>query len=82
MKSQLTAQAASNIGFMASIVATDKMAVLLNQSMALVEALIHDESYSSLPEAVLGNMLDVLHEKLQHLETSFLSLDATEGALQ
>ena len=82
MKSQLTNETVSNKCFMASIPTSDNMAVLLNQSMALVEALIHDESYSSLPASVLGNMLDMLQEKLRQIESSFMGLDAAEGALQ
>lgn len=68
--------------FLASTSATDGLACLLDQAQALVTVLVQDEGYSNLPEAVLGNMLDILQEKLQAMGNSLSYLHSSMGVMQ
>ena len=73
---------AGSAGFMASVKATDNLACLLDQAESLVKVLVKDECYSELPESVLGNMLDMLEEKLHAMKSNLLNLDNGMGVMQ
>ncbi|WNO60894.1 hypothetical protein [Rheinheimera sp. MMS21-TC3] len=73
---------ASQNTFLASIKVTDNLAVLLDQAKSLIKVLVKDENYGELPSPVLGNMLDMLEEKLQAMEANLANLDSGVGVMQ
>lgn len=87
MKTTVTAIKANQViasqnTFLASIKVTDNLAVLLDQAKSLIKVLVKDENYGELPSPVLGNMLDMLEEKLQAMEANLANLDSGVGVMQ
>lgn len=73
---------AAEQSFLANTKAADGLACLLDQAKALIAVLVQDEGYSTMSEPVLGNMLDILQEKLFAMESNLLNIDTGMGVMQ